>query len=166
MAKRMPKKSSPWSPAAVVGRVVWGRGGFKGAVRKVRREWIGPREVASIRPHPDTGKLKAAGVRQRTDGRWEVKPPRKPAKKVTAKKRIADMQTRVAEESDRHAAYLRAQAKPKPMTQRVQRKGDGTFNGSVKATPEQTAAAKADAAYLKAVRAANRAERHANQLLK
>lgn len=158
MAKR--KRKSFWSPAAVTGRIVWGRGGFKGAVRQVRREVFGPQQKARVTIDPGTGKLKAAGARQRTDGTWEVKPKR-PAKKVTPKQRIAQMQTRVAEQSDLHAKHLKAQAGPKPMTQRVKRAPNGTFNGSVKATPQQ----QADAAYLNAVRAAERAEQYANRPL-
>jgi hypothetical protein len=168
MAKRKSKKKSYWSPTAVVGRVPWGRAGFKGAVRRVRREWIGPRTVASIRPDPDTGKLKAAGVRQRKDGTWEAKPPRRrptKAKPRTAKQRIADMQSRIATESDKHAKYLATQnhASAKPKTVRA---ANGTYNGSVKATPEQRAQAQADVAYRKAAAAAAKAERHANQLLR
>lgn len=164
MAKRKSKKKSFWSPPAVVGRVVWGRGGFSGAVRKVQREWIGPREVARVRIDLDGGKAKTSGaLRQRRDGTFEYRPP-KPKKKVTAKKRVADMQQRVATESDRHAKHQAAQKKP--MAERVKRKADGTWNGSAKAAPGRTAAAQADAAYLKAVRAADRAERHANKLLR
>jgi hypothetical protein len=158
MAKRKPKKKSFWSPPAVVGRVVWGRGGFKGAVRKVRREWVGPQQRARVTVDPDTGKLKAAGVRQRKDGTWEVKRPRP----KTAKQRIADMQARVAEQSDLYAKAQRVQARPQPMAQRVQRKTDGTFNGSAPATPEQ----RADTAFARAERAAARAEKRANQLLR
>jgi hypothetical protein len=159
MAKRKPKRKSFWSPPAVVGRVVWGRGGFKGAVRKVRREWIGPQQVARISVDPGTGTLKKAGVRQKTDGIWEVKTPR-PRKKVTAKQRIAEKNARNADGLNRHANA--AAAVPQPMAQRVQRKTDGTFNGSTPATPEQ----RADTAFARAERAAARAEKHANQLLR
>lgn len=128
MAKRKPKKkSSFWSPPAVIGRVWWGRDGFGGAVRRVRREWVGPQTVASIRVDPDTGALKKAGVRQRRDGTWEVKPPR-PRRNVTAKQRIAEMQQRNAAAADRHAEAQAAL--PKPMTERVVRDAGGRFNGS------------------------------------
>lgn len=158
MAPRKRKKKSYWSPPAVVGRVVWGRGGFKGAMRRVWHDWSESRTVASIRHDPDTGTLKAAGVRQRKDGTWEVKPP----KPVPAKRRVEQMQARIAAESDRHARYLRAQSADRaaPMTQRVKRRADGTFNGSTTAAPRP-----ADTAYEQAVRAAERAEQRANRLL-
>lgn len=160
MAKRKTRKSS-WSPPAVVGRAVWGRGGFKGAVKRTWRDWTAPQQKARTTIDPDTGKLKSAGVRQRKDGTWEVKPPRTRTK-VTAKQRIADMQTRIAKQSDLHAKHMKAQAGPKPMTERVKRASNGTFNGSV----PDPAARRADDAYLKAVRAAERAEQHANRLLR
>lgn len=160
MPKRRSKKKSFWSPPAVVGRVVWGRGGFKGAVRRVRSEALGPRQKARISVDPDTGTLKKAGVRQRKDGTWEVKPPR-PAKKMTAKQRIEQMHQRVAEQSDLYAKHQRAQAGPKPMAQRVQRKADGTFNGSTTATPGR----QAEDAFARAEQAARDAEAHANRLL-
>lgn len=129
--KKRGKKSSYWSPAAVAGRVIWGHGGFKGVVRKAWREWVAPRDVTPARPNPDAGRLKAAGARQRKDGTWAVKPPRAP-KRMSAKKRIEAIQSRIAAESDRHAKHVKAQAgqRPTSMSKRALRKPDGTLNGS------------------------------------
>lgn len=131
--KKRGRKSSYWSPAAVAGRIVWGRGGFKGVVRQAWREWVAPRDITPARPNADAGKLKAAGARQRKDGTWAVKPPR-PPKRVSAKKRIEVMQSRIAAESDRHAEHLKAKSAPRstPMSERALRKPDGTLNGSKK----------------------------------
>lgn len=168
MAKRKSRKKSYWGPYATSGRVVWGDGGFRAARKRVIREWkqslrerVGPRTVASYRVDPDGGKPKTQGLRQKRDGTWEYKPP-KVKTRVTARQRIGDMQKRVAEESDRHAAYLKAQKKP--MTERVNRTSDGRFNGSDKATGGP-AVHPSYAAYEAAVQAAKEAEARANRLL-
>jgi hypothetical protein len=129
--KKRKKKSSEWSPAAVAGRIMWGPGGFKRVLRQARREWISPRDVTPARPKPDAGKLKAAGVRQRKDGTWAVKPSQAPKRK-SVKRRVEELQTRIAVESDRHAEHVKAQAgqRPTPMSKRALRKPDGTLNGS------------------------------------
>jgi len=162
------KKSSYWSPAAVAGRMVWGRGGFKGVVRQAWREWVAPRDITPARPNSDTGKLKAAGARQRKDGTWAVKPPRTP-KRMSAKKRIAQMQDRIATESDRYAKHLEAQAKPRstPPADRVRRKSDGKFNGSRPDPAKQKPVtyAQAQREYAKAMRNAQAASKHAEELL-
>lgn len=75
-------RKSPWRPAAVAWRVLFGRNGpTKRAMRKAWREWTDPREKASIRLDPKTGKPRASGVRQRKDGTWEAKPRRRRASK-------------------------------------------------------------------------------------
>lgn len=133
--KRKSKTKSFWSPAAVIGRVVWGRGGFGGAVRRVRRESFGPRTVASIRVDPVTEKLKTKGLKRGTGGVWEYKPPRsrtaKPSGSVRARPR-----------SSTNVQQTRAQAAPAaPDTRadRVVRGADGRFNGSRPARrPSQT----------------------------
>jgi hypothetical protein len=169
--KRKPK-SSYWSPAAVAGRVVWGHGGFKAFRRRVWREWVAPRDVMPARPGADAGKLKAAGARQRKDGTWAVKPPRKP-KRMSAKQRVEQMQTRIAVESDRYVEHLKAKASPRstPMSERALRKPDGTLNGSKKdpvAKAQRDEAKKYAAAqreYRQASRNADAAGRHAEELL-
>lgn len=167
--KKRRKKSSYWSPAAVTGRVIWGRGGFKGVVRQAWREWVAPHDVTPARPNPDAGKLKAAGAGQRKDGTWAVKPPR-PPKRMSVKKRLEQMQTRIAIESDRHAKYLEAQAEPRsvPQSERVRRKSDGKFNGSnpgpAKQKPPTYAQAQREVA--KAMRNAAEASKHAEELLR
>lgn len=170
--KKRKRKSSYWSPAAVIGRVVWGRGGFKSVVRQAWREWVAPRDVTPARPNPDAGKLKAAGARQRKDGTWAVKTPRAP-KRMSAKQRIEQMQTRIAVESDRHAEHLKAKSTPRsaPMSERALRKPDGTLNGSKKdpAAKAQREEAKQWAQAQRGVRQASRnadaAGKYAEELL-
>lgn len=78
--RKKTKKKSFWSPSAVIGRAVWGRDGFGGVMRRVRREAFGMRTVASIRTDPVTDKPKVKNLKRGSSG-WEYKPPRqKPAK--------------------------------------------------------------------------------------
>lgn len=72
---------SRWGPFAVIGRAVWGRDGFGGAMRKTRRELIGPRTVARAQVDPLTGKLKTLGLHRKPDGTIVYKPPRQPKPK-------------------------------------------------------------------------------------
>jgi len=169
--KRRKRKSSYWSPAAVAGRVVWGHGGFKAFRRRVWREWVAPRDITPARPDPRSGKMKAAGVQQRKDGTWKVQPTKTP-KRVSPKKRIEHLQNRIATESDRYAQHMQAQADPQstPMTKRVRRKPDGTWNGSHKDEAKaRRDEAKQDAAVQREVRKASRNAdaigRHADELL-
>lgn len=169
--KKRKRKSSYWSPAAVAGRVVWGHGGFKGVVRRAWREWVAPRDVTPARPNQDAGKLKVAGARQRKDGTWVVKPPRTP-KRMSVKKRIEQMQTRIAIESDRHAKHVKAQAvrRSTPMSERALRKSNGTLNGSrpdpAKTQPDEAKKwTQAQREIRQATRNADAAGRRAEELL-
>lgn len=169
--KKRRKKSSYWSPVAVTGRVIWGRGGFKGVVRQAWREWVAPRDVTPARPNPDSGKLKAAGARQRKDGTWAVKPPQ-PPKRMSAKKRVEVIQSRIAAESDRHAKHVKAQAarRSTPLSERTLRKPDGTLNGSrpdpAKAQRDEAKKwTQAQREVRRATRNADAAGRHAEELL-
>jgi hypothetical protein len=160
MAKQKRRKSF-YAPGPVVWRVLFGRNGpTKSAMRKAWREWTGPRTVASVRFDPDRNKVVAKGaLKRRPDGTFVYAPPK--AKRVTTAQRVANVQQRIAEESDRHAAAQRS--KPAPMTERVKRKSDGTFNGSAKVTPAEREAARlarsADATYARAAKSAAASER-------
>lgn len=165
MAKRKSKKDSFYAPGPVVWRITFGRNGPTwNAIKKAWREWTGPREVASVRFDPDKGKAVAKGaLRQRRDGTFEFKPAK--PKRPTTKQRVANVQGRIAAESDRHAA---AQAdRAKPMSERVRREGNGRFNGSTKAAPMSSPAERAaaqlarqqSAAYNRAMRSAAASEK-------
>lgn len=170
--RKRKKKSSGWSPVAVAGRIVWGRGGFKGVVRQAWREWVAPRDITPTRPSPNAGRSKAAGVHQRKDGTWKVKPARA-SKPMSVKGRIEQMQTRIAVESDRHAEHLKAKSTPRsaPMSERALRKPDGTLNGSkkdpvAKAQREEAKQwAQAQRGVRQASRSAEAAGKHAEELL-
>lgn len=169
--KKRKKKSSYWSPAAVTGRVVWGHGGFKGVVRRCWQEWTSPRAIKPARPNPNAGKLAAAGARQCKDGMWKVNAPTT-SKPMSARKRIEQMQARIAAESDRYAKHLEAQGRPRSTSQaeRTLRKSNGRLNGS---RPDPAKADRDDAKryaaamreYRQAAKNAEVASKHAEQLL-
>lgn len=73
MAARRSKRASYWGPLAMADRMIWPDGGWRAAMRRVRREVFGPQQKARIGIDPKTGKRKTVGVRQGADGRWEAK---------------------------------------------------------------------------------------------
>jgi hypothetical protein len=160
MAKRKSKKQSFYAPGPTIWRVLFGHNGpTKKNLKKAWREWTG----ATARANTQAARIVPGGrLKQNRNGTFQfvvAKPKRRP----TTKQYVANVQNRIATEADRHAAAQRTS--PKPMTQRVKRKPDGTFNGSKRATltPAEREAAQhartASAAYRRGEKSAAASER-------
>lgn len=124
-----------------------------------------------------TGRVRTRYMRIEADGKIrEVKAPAKKkrtaAKKATGR-RTASQPSEPSRASKTGSAQRRRQTvatpaarrgRPEPMTDRVLRNTDGTFNGSRTADPAK-ALKKAEQEYVKALRNANTAGRRAEELL-
>lgn len=160
----------------VLWRVVFGHDGpTRGALKKAWTQTL-TKTFTIHQRDPLTGKVRKRVVRVEADGRIveaKAKPKKKSAAKKTAAKRTASQPSKPSRASPAGSTQRRAttaagptprRSRAAPMSERVLRNPDGTFDGSKSADPEQRLR-RAEAEYRKAMKNAGAAGRHAEDLL-